>query len=186
MATPHTFQPAGEFSANEQAALVAFGIVLIALWLLPTLLAAARRLPNVGEIAVLNILLGWLPMWWAICLARACRHVERRRQARATTQSPIGGWLPDPINPQRWRYHDGHQWTDFVHVAVGRDPVPLAVRGSGQSITKTWADGTDSSRAPRAQPDGGDHSPAHRDRGDGTARVHDAAGARHRSRIVLR
>lgn len=111
MAT-HPISPTTEFNATEQAALIAFGVVLVALWLLPTLLAAVRRLPNIGEIAVLNVLLGWLPWWWAICLARACRHHDRPRQ---TTPSIGAGWRPDPINPQRWRYHDGHQWTDFVH-----------------------------------------------------------------------
>lgn len=115
MATHPIPSPAVEFSTNEQAALVAFGVVLVALWLLPTLLAAVRRVPNIGEIAVLNVLLGWLPWWWAICLARACRHVSRPLDPCQRATGVGAGWRPDPIDPQRWRYHDGRQWTDFVH-----------------------------------------------------------------------
>lgn len=124
MATPHTFQSAGqsaarsagEFSANEQAALVAFGVVLVALWLLPTIVAARRRVPDVGSIAVVNVLLGWFPLWWVTTLARACQRVPRP-PATATQHAGGAGWWPDPINPRRLRYHDGEVWTDFVHVA---------------------------------------------------------------------
>jgi Superinfection immunity protein len=44
-------------------------------YLLPFLIAYARRVPGIGSIAVINILLGWTLIGWAVALAMACRPV---------------------------------------------------------------------------------------------------------------
>lgn len=42
------------------------------LYFLPWIVAANRRLPNVGSVAVINILLGWSVIGWVVALAMAC------------------------------------------------------------------------------------------------------------------
>jgi hypothetical protein len=48
-------------------------VALIGLYLLPVLLAWARRVPDIGPIAVINILLGWTVAGWVVALALALR-----------------------------------------------------------------------------------------------------------------
>jgi Superinfection immunity protein len=57
------------------ATLVLGGITggLIGLYLLPVLLAWVRHVPDLGAIAVINILLGWTLAGWVIALALALR-----------------------------------------------------------------------------------------------------------------
>jgi hypothetical protein len=45
----------------------------LVLYLLPVLIGAARRVPDLGAVAVVNILLGWTLAGWAIALAMAVR-----------------------------------------------------------------------------------------------------------------
>ena len=47
---------------------VLFALGGILLYLLPTILAANRRLPSVGPIAAINILTGWTLLGWVIAL----------------------------------------------------------------------------------------------------------------------
>src|SRR6266702_2920937 len=47
--------------------------VCAALYVLPLLLGWARRVPNLGSVAVVNILLGWTLAGWAVALAMALR-----------------------------------------------------------------------------------------------------------------
>jgi Superinfection immunity protein len=46
-----------------------------ACYLLPVLIAAGRRVPGIGAVAVINILLGWTLIGWAAALAMALRPV---------------------------------------------------------------------------------------------------------------
>jgi hypothetical protein len=48
-------------------------ITLTGLYLLPMLLAWARHVPDIGTIAVINILLGWTLAGWVVALALALR-----------------------------------------------------------------------------------------------------------------
>ena len=43
------------------------------LYLLPVIVGTARRAPDIGTVAVINILLGWTVAGWAIALAMALR-----------------------------------------------------------------------------------------------------------------
>ena len=45
----------------------------IAAYLIPTIIAVMRKVPNVGSVAVINILLGWLMIGWVVALAMAVR-----------------------------------------------------------------------------------------------------------------
>jgi Superinfection immunity protein len=44
-----------------------------ALYLLPVLIGWARRVPDLGSVAVINVLLGWTLVGWAAALAMALR-----------------------------------------------------------------------------------------------------------------
>jgi hypothetical protein len=47
----------------------------LALYLLPCLIGWARRAPDIGAIAVIDILLGWTFIGWVVALAMAFRSV---------------------------------------------------------------------------------------------------------------
>jgi hypothetical protein len=47
--------------------------VSLALYLLPCLIGCARRAPDMGAVAVINILLGWTMIGWVVALAMAFR-----------------------------------------------------------------------------------------------------------------
>jgi hypothetical protein len=58
------------------AAAIFFGVLIllsIAAYLLPTIIAVARKVPNVGSVAVINILLGWSFVGWVVALSMAAR-----------------------------------------------------------------------------------------------------------------
>ena len=55
-------------------------LVLIAIaasvYLLPVLVGWGRRVPDIGSVAVINILLGWTLLGWVVALALALRSVS--------------------------------------------------------------------------------------------------------------
>lgn len=48
-------------------------IILIGLYFVPLIVAAIRKVPNIGSIAVINIFLGWSLVGWVVSLAMASR-----------------------------------------------------------------------------------------------------------------
>jgi hypothetical protein len=50
--------------------------IAAAVYLLPVLVGLARRVPDIGSVAVINILLGWTLVGWAAALALALRSVN--------------------------------------------------------------------------------------------------------------
>lgn len=54
-----------------EAVLITLAVVL--LYWTPTIVAAVRKVPNVGSVAVINGLLGWTFVGWAVALSMACR-----------------------------------------------------------------------------------------------------------------
>ncbi|GAB3434995.1 superinfection immunity protein [Flindersiella endophytica] len=46
---------------------------LLAGYLLPSIIAVARKAPSAGSAVVINVLLGWTLIGWAVALAVACR-----------------------------------------------------------------------------------------------------------------
>jgi hypothetical protein len=83
-------------------------VALIGLYLLPVLLAWARHVPDIGAIAVINILLGWTLAGWVVALALALRSDVRPSPAIQLVQhlppSPLppgSDWAGPPAPP--WR-----------------------------------------------------------------------------------
>ena len=48
-------------------------LVLAGLYFLPLIVAATRKVPNVGSVGVINLFLGWTLVGWVVALAMAAR-----------------------------------------------------------------------------------------------------------------
>jgi hypothetical protein len=53
----------------------------LALYLLPVLIGWARHVPDLGAVAVLNVVLGWTFVFWVVALAMALRSAAPRSGA---------------------------------------------------------------------------------------------------------
>ncbi len=80
-----------------------------ALYLLPVLIGLARRVPDIGSVAAINVLLGWTLLGWAAALAMALRSsypappavqvIQTFAQARpGPEQQAWAGWA-GPLGP---------------------------------------------------------------------------------------
>jgi len=49
-------------------------VASVAMYWLPTIVAARRKVPHVGSVAVIDGLLGWTVIGWVIAMAMACRN----------------------------------------------------------------------------------------------------------------
>ena len=76
-----------------------------ALYLLPLAVACVRRVPDIGAIAAINILLGWTLIFWVVSLAMALRTVRPAPPAVQVVQNvqpgqqPAAGWSGPPGIP---------------------------------------------------------------------------------------
>ena len=61
--------------------------IFVGLYLLPSIVAAKRQVPNAGPIVVVNVFLGWTLIGWVIALALAVRDVPQR--TTSVTASPL-------------------------------------------------------------------------------------------------
>jgi Superinfection immunity protein len=84
----------------------------LALYLLPVLIGVARRVPDLGSVAVINVLLGWTLLGWVAALALALRSaapsgpVVQLVQSLPPAPPPVGqlpsaGWAGAPGPPPR-------------------------------------------------------------------------------------
>jgi hypothetical protein len=115
-------------------------VIFIAIYLTPSIIAVVRKMPNVGSIVVVNVLLGWTVIGWVIALAMAlgssaprgviisnvinnsvgmndAPQQHRRPDNRSHTTeevAPGGAWARDPYSLAKLRYHDGRRWTEHV------------------------------------------------------------------------
>ena len=94
------------------AVIVLGGLVVMsgALYLLPVLIGSIRRVPDLGSVAVINVLLGWTLIGWAAALALALRSARPRAAAVQVVQNfpappswpgqmPGPGWAGPPGPP---------------------------------------------------------------------------------------
>ena len=103
-------------TAREPAAAVVVVFVLIfAVYLLPTIVAVARKHHQSGAVAAINFFLGWTLIGWVVALAMALSAhradpVVINQVAGMPGTAPPPGWYPDPGNPERRRYWTGVAW----------------------------------------------------------------------------
>jgi hypothetical protein len=127
---------------GSAGAAVGVGVILaVALYMLPTIIGAMRKVVNVGSVFAINLLLGWTLIGWAVALAMALRtnpphaypqmwtappapgsamgygtpsYPQGPQSLSPTVPSPLGppaGWYADPADPSSQRWWDGQQWT---------------------------------------------------------------------------
>jgi len=100
----HVLVGAVELTDGQRQGCQRDGLVLMALaalYLLPTIVAAIRHVPNITSIAVINIFAGFTLWGWVSAMALACRHMDRSSPSPAPSYAP--GWYPDPWMPARLR-----------------------------------------------------------------------------------
>jgi hypothetical protein len=114
-------------SDGGTAAGVVFVIIIFggALYFLPTIVGAVRKVPNLGSVVVINVFLGWSLIGWVVAMAMAARSTPPVHHVNVSNGPPAGhiapaqtgpaGWHPDPHGEKRLRYFDGNAWT--AHVA---------------------------------------------------------------------
>jgi Superinfection immunity protein len=73
-----------------------------ALYLLPVLIGAARRVPDLGAVAVINVLLGWTLAGWAVALAMALRSARPAPPAVQVMQNLPPAPPPGQLPPAGW------------------------------------------------------------------------------------
>ena len=113
----HVLVAADELTASQRHGYQLAGLVLAALatlYVLPTIVAAIRRVPNLGSIAIINVLAGFTLWGWVTAMALACRHVERAERTASATGVNPAGWFPDPWRNGQLRFFDGSHWTGRV------------------------------------------------------------------------
>ena len=66
--------------------MVLFSVAGFAGYWVPSIVAVARRVPNVGSVIVIDLLLGWTVVGWVVAMAMACRSRPR--------PVPYGQWPP--------------------------------------------------------------------------------------------
>jgi hypothetical protein len=76
-------------------AILALTALSAAAYVAPLLIALIRRAPDVGAVAVINILLGWTFAGWVVALAMALRSADPGRPAVQIVQN-----LPDSRPPE--------------------------------------------------------------------------------------
>lgn len=87
------------------AVIVVSDIVVLAggLYLLPALIGWRRRVPDLGAVVVINLLLGWTLIGWAVALALALRSVRPEAAAVQVVQNfPAPPPWPDRTPGPDW------------------------------------------------------------------------------------
>jgi uncharacterized membrane protein len=95
--------------------------VCAALYVLPLIIGCLRRVTDVGSVAVINILLGWTLVGWAVALAMALRSARSASPLVHVVQNAPSGRPADPperIQPPGWAGRPGAS-------APREDPPPL-------------------------------------------------------------
>lgn len=83
-------------------------LLSLAMYLLPTLIGRLRRVPDLGSVAVINVLLGWTLIGWAAALAMALRSAAPPAAVQIVNNLPAAappdglGWAGHPdLRPNR-------------------------------------------------------------------------------------
>jgi Superinfection immunity protein len=75
-------------------------LIVISLYFLPTIIAASRKVPNIGSVIVVNLFLGWTFIGWVVALAMAMRSRLPNATGASPTQPANPAQPPSPLPPQ--------------------------------------------------------------------------------------
>ncbi len=81
-------------SDNDIGVIAVIAIVIgilagIAVYLIPTIVAAKKKSPKKTTVILLNIFLGWLLPVWVVCFVLACKKPVSVTAAEEVTQSEV-------------------------------------------------------------------------------------------------
>lgn len=107
---------------------VVLGILALGVYLIPSVIAIMRKVPNVGSVVIINVLLGWILIGWVVALAMAFR-------SRATPTQVVVQNSPAPqAAPAPPAAPTGHPPVHSPQSSTTHAPEPSeANRGEGQS-----------------------------------------------------
>ncbi|MBY4575974.1 hypothetical protein ACN94_20730 [Gordonia paraffinivorans] len=106
-------------------------LFLIGLYLLPSIIAQLRKVPNKGSTIVINVFLGWTIVGWVVALAMAVRDVPRTPHPNHFVAPPQAGQYGPP--PQVGQYGPPPQVGQYgpqPPQQTYRRPNPLKYRGN--------------------------------------------------------
>jgi hypothetical protein len=91
--------------------LVSIGVPL-GVYFAPTTVAVARKVPNIGAVAIVNTFVGWTVIGWVVALVMATRPAGAAIAQGDSFRdaSKASGWYPDPALRHEFRYFDGMTW----------------------------------------------------------------------------
>jgi hypothetical protein len=118
-------------------------VISLAVYLFPVLIGRFRRVPHIGAVAVINIVLGWTLAGWAIALAMALRSAGSTRPLVQLLQAFRPG-PPPAAQPQAGRVPPGWTGQPGAH-EPGAEPPPLVLprRPAGYGETAGSVDSGD-------------------------------------------
>jgi hypothetical protein len=82
--------PLAAGSGGAGGAVAFASLFVLGLYLIPTIVAVIRKVPNMGSVIVINLLLGWTLVGWVVALAMAARSQTQATQVQVFTQAPPG------------------------------------------------------------------------------------------------
>jgi hypothetical protein len=104
--------------------------VSVAFYLLPVIIAGIRRVPGIGAVAVINVLLGWTLVGWVVALALALRSSRYVSPVLQVVQNLVHN-RPSPVPPQPGSQPSGSRppgsWAGPGAPAPRQDPPPLVL-----------------------------------------------------------
>lgn len=83
-----------EETGGEALAGILGVLFILGIYLIPTFVAATRKVPNAGSVFVINLLLGWTLIGWVVALAMAARSTPPPPVHQTFTSPPVGSAIP--------------------------------------------------------------------------------------------
>jgi hypothetical protein len=68
---------------------MALAVVLLVIYMLPSIVAAHRQVPNVGSVVVIDLLLGWTLIGWVVAMAMAARTIPGHTSVPSEPAAPL-------------------------------------------------------------------------------------------------
>lgn len=85
-------------SSGSGAVVIVATFMGLFLYFVPTVIAALRRVRNLGSVIAINVFLGWSCIGWVVALAMALRTVDKTPPAYYYPPPPQG-YYPPPTPP---------------------------------------------------------------------------------------